>query len=422
MTQPPTICLVTPTQPTLNPRLVKEADALAEAGYDVQVVCCYYQAWAVEADRALLASKAWSCAYVGGSPETQSAKYWWTRIRNGVARRLVPLLGTPRWLEGYAMARCYVELERQACATPADLYIAHNVEALPAVAAAGEKHGKPFGFDAEDFHSGMGLIPPYDLFVDHIESAYLPRCAYVTAGSPGIAEAYAERRGMRPPVPVLNVFPLALRGDLHGVPHRSEGPLTLYWFSQTIGPGRGLEEVVEAMGAIRDCQIELHLQGQWQPGFQEQLLNLARRGQVESRIHSHPPAHSDRLVELSAGYDVGLALEITVPENRGICLTNKLFIYLLAGNAILATATPAQARILASWGPAGYLYNPGDIAALARGLRRWHDDRGLLRAARERAWHLGTTRYNWDVEKRLFLETVGNVLPLSRRPPSCTVA
>jgi len=30
-----TVCLVTPGQPSTNPRLVKEADALAEAGYDV---------------------------------------------------------------------------------------------------------------------------------------------------------------------------------------------------------------------------------------------------------------------------------------------------------------------------------------------------------------------------------------------------
>ena len=38
------ICLVTPGQPSTNPRLVKEADALCEAGYDVQVVACKYQA------------------------------------------------------------------------------------------------------------------------------------------------------------------------------------------------------------------------------------------------------------------------------------------------------------------------------------------------------------------------------------------
>ena len=52
----------------------------------------------------------------------------------------------------------------------------------------------------------------------------------------------------------------------------------------------------------------------------------------------------------------------------------------------------------------------GDIETLAAGLRKWHDDRELLRAAREHAWQLGTARYNWDVEKRVFLDLVDTVL------------
>jgi len=35
------VCLVTTGQPACNPRLVKEADALAEAGFDVHVVAAY---------------------------------------------------------------------------------------------------------------------------------------------------------------------------------------------------------------------------------------------------------------------------------------------------------------------------------------------------------------------------------------------
>ena len=53
------VCLVTTGQPACNPRLVKEADALAEAGFDVHVVAAYSADWATDADRDLVKSRRW---------------------------------------------------------------------------------------------------------------------------------------------------------------------------------------------------------------------------------------------------------------------------------------------------------------------------------------------------------------------------
>src|ERR1017187_2996597 len=60
------ICLLTPGQPSTNPRLVKEADALATAGFDVTVVYAHWESWATKADAALLATRKWSHIRVGG--------------------------------------------------------------------------------------------------------------------------------------------------------------------------------------------------------------------------------------------------------------------------------------------------------------------------------------------------------------------
>src|SRR2546422_9615422 len=49
----------------------------------------------------------------------------------------------------------------------------------------------------------------------------------------------------------------------------------------------------------------------------------------------------DSLVRLAAEYDVGLALEVPISENRIICMndlcTNKVFTYLMAGLAVAAS-------------------------------------------------------------------------------------
>jgi glycosyltransferase involved in cell wall biosynthesis len=394
--------------------LVKEADALTEAGFRVEVVCGYGENWALHADRVLLKSKTWSCNYVGGSRTSDTAKYWWTRLRYGLAKRLTRFLGMPRWLQSYTILRTFVELERKAASIVADLYIAHNIEALPAAAAAAAIHRKPLGFDAEDVYTGMlqYQVAPYDKMIGSLESEYLPNCAYVTAASPGTSAAYVTKYGIPPPVCILNAFPLSLRRSVsRGNDSGGQHPLRLYWVSQTIGDGEGLEDIIRAMGIAQPSDIQLHLQGQWHSGYRDRLFDLASSvGVAEHQIRYHPPVDPDQLVGLSAEYDVGLALQQPIDENSNICLTNKLFMYVLAGNAVIATATESQTPFIQSLGPAGFLYEPGDISTLAAGLRKWHDDRALLRAARDHAWHLGTTRYNWDIEKQRFLNIVETVL------------
>ena len=53
----PRLALVTAGHLSTCPRMLKAADALAEEGYDVEVVSTRSTAWAVEADLALLAER-----------------------------------------------------------------------------------------------------------------------------------------------------------------------------------------------------------------------------------------------------------------------------------------------------------------------------------------------------------------------------
>jgi len=45
------IVLITTGQPSCNPRVVKEADALSAAGHEVTVIYNYYIGWADENDQ-----------------------------------------------------------------------------------------------------------------------------------------------------------------------------------------------------------------------------------------------------------------------------------------------------------------------------------------------------------------------------------
>ena len=411
--EPRRVCLVTTTQPSTNPRLVKEADALAEAGFDVCAIGAYRADWACESDARLLASRAWRFTLIDFRREVSPALFWKTRIRHKAAVSLsgVPLLR--RVVANSAASRVTPELARAAREMPADLYIAHNLGALPAAAAAARLHGARLGFDAEDFHRGEDYATEdrrrYDVICD-AERTYLPRCDYVTAASPLIADQYVRITGGRAPVCVLNVFPLADRPASFR-PSPAGGPLRLYWFSQTIGGDRGLDDVVGAMALVRDFEIELNIRGSWQPGYRDRLLSMADAAGVRrDRIVCHEPAAPDEMVRLASAYDVGLALERGAGLNNDLALSNKVFTYLLAGLAVVATRTRAQAALARDLGDAAVTYRPGAVADLADALRAWAGNRDRLAAARAAAWRLGETTYNWDKEKEKFLGIVRSVL------------
>src|SRR5689334_4926415 len=132
------ICIVSPGQPSVNPRLVKEADALAEAGHEIKVVCSHYASWADEFDRELLRERSWTCDYVGGDFNGSKREYFWTRSRNGLARRLAFAWQWSGTLRRYSLARTVPELERAAKSANADLYIAHYAGALVAAGNAAQ--------------------------------------------------------------------------------------------------------------------------------------------------------------------------------------------------------------------------------------------------------------------------------------------
>ena len=410
--QRPTVCLVTSGQPSTNPRLVKEADALVGAGYRVRVVAARFAAWADDADR-LFAGRPWTVEAVRFGEVAPRP----LRMALSLRRRAAGALSD--WLPGSpavaVRALHYVtpELARLAASRPADLYVAHNLAALPAAAYAAGRHGARLGFDAEDFHRGELLDTPENaraLRVTRlVEERFIPRCDYVTAASDGIAEAYAQALEIERPTTILNVFPLS---DRH-VPVAAEdlaaekpaGVRSLHWFSQTIGPGRGLEDALRALPRLPD-DVVLSLRGAWAPGYEESLRGEAERLGVGHRLRALPLCPPAEVVRRAAEHDVGLALEEGETVNRDLCVTNKLFTYLLAGLPFVATDTAGQRAVCRTLPEATRLYRTGDAEAFAEAARSLLESPDARRAA-ERA---GRERYNWEAEQDRLLEVVDRAL------------
>jgi len=282
------------------------------------------------------------------------------------------------------------ELVSAIASEPADFVYGGTTGALAAVASGARRLGVRFGLDLEDFHSaeqaGEGSALAHAL-AERIESDVLPEATFLTAGSPMIADAYWAKYNVRP-APIHNTFSINFAES-----SSRRRPLRLYWFSQTLGPGRGLGDVIAAVGR---CGItaELHLRARPIQAYAEGLARFQARLAPSLKIVFHDPESPDRMIQLAQGYDLGVSTEDGAVLNHRLCLGNKIFTYLAAGTPVLLTATPAQARLAADLGAAATLYQPGDIDALATILQRWDGDPNLrcvaahqARAAAQRRWH-----------------------------------
>lgn len=415
------VCVLTAGHLATSPRMVKVADALFATGYSVRVVSTRHVAWATTGDASIKSHRGdtWSWDVVDYSRNGPFASRIYTSLRTRLARRAASAIGPRRVSRGIvsrARERVFPELVRMVLERPVDL-IYGGGSALAATAEAACRMSVPFAFDLEDFHTGEYADSTAGRFAssltERLEEETLPKAALLTAGSDSIAEAYARKYGLHPTA-INNTFPLPSSPPKHALSH---GALKLYWFSQTIGPGRGLEDVVAGVG-IAAIAAELHLRGIPVPGYVESLRLLASRIAPSLGIIVHVPGPPDAMVELCRDFDVGLAVEDDRIVNRDLCLTNKALTYVLGGLAVLMSDTTGQRAFARSIGEGGILYPPRDTAAIAAALAHWGNDRKSLLEAQGTAWRAAEQRWNWDhpEESAKLIRAIGRVLPPSRPP------
>jgi len=394
--------------------MLKAADALAVAGYDVRVVATLHEPWAAAADADVRSRRTWPVTAVDHRRRGSAFTYWWTGVQHRTAWTLTRAAGADRMplaVAARAFGRVHGALVRAILAAPSDLIYGGTTGALAAIAEAGRRSRTPYALDLEDFHSGetSGPDAPFiDALASRIERSVLHDAAFVTTSSDAIAAEYRRAHGVDATV-IHNTFPLPLRSP--DFERCDPSTLRFYWFSQTIGPERGLEQAVAAIGRV-GSPASLTLLGRPHGSFLDQLCRSARSLAPNLEIVHQPPRPPDAMIDAARGHDIGLALELSPPRNREICLANKALTYILAGLPVLLADTAGQHDLGVELGRGAALVNPRDIAAVAGAIGQWAGDPKALECAKRTAWHHAARRWHFDheAERGVLYRLVGEVL------------
>jgi glycosyltransferase involved in cell wall biosynthesis len=355
---------------------------------------------------------------------TRGAPYRHESVAFGQARGTVFLLKLQHWLARQAARRGLETiralgpagpLARHARAWPADLTIVHN-EIPFAIGCQLLREGRRVAADFEDWYS-EDLMPedrrnrPTGL-LRRIEAEIMHRASYKTTTSVALSQALATRYGGMAPEVIANAFPLQ-PDPRAGAPGE---PPSFFWFSQTIGPGRGLELFRAAW--IRMKQISrLVLLGESRTGYRERFL-AGLPGDFRPRVFFLPLVPPAELPSLIARHDIGLALEQPFIVNRDLTITNKILQYLNAGLAVVASDTAGQREVLARASGAGIAVKLTETGEVAGRLDTLVADRNRLVAMGVAARRAAETTYCWEQEGPRLIALVRATLRLPASPPA----
>jgi glycosyltransferase involved in cell wall biosynthesis len=292
----------------------------------------------------------------------------------------------------------------------ADLYIGHNLGALQAIVRASKKYSAKSVFDFEDYHRGeLEINTLRARVIINVENRYIPHVSSMTAASPAISRAYGLVFPSQSIATVNNCFPFEYAiENIKSIPQR---PLKLFWFSQYVGKQRGLETVIKAMSFFGHEEITLTLLGSVSKNMKQYFNSLLISYELRSeQLVFLDNVREEQITSIASKHHIGLASEFAHNQNRDLCLTNKLFMYLLAGNAIVATDTSAQTYFLEDNQGIGSLYEQEDAIDLFRILKNYIDNPELLDIHRKNALQLGKEKFNWNNENEKFLKNVEQVL------------
>jgi glycosyltransferase involved in cell wall biosynthesis len=390
-----------------NPRVLKEAEALGRAGYDVTVLGVWFDSHRKERDRTLASS----FTFIPAVDLTEGgARRLICRSRGKLARLAhhVARIETRGQL-GYAGREQYHE----ALVQKADLYIAHSEQAM-GVAADLLHRGYRVAVDMEDWFS-EDLLPEARKYrpirlIRSLERELLSQGIYSSCPSRAMSDAIAQEYGCRAPAVIYNAFPWAERLfiDNRYVDRTNVGPPSIHWFSQTLGEGRGLEDLFGALGYLRG-EVEIHLRGAPTAGF-EHMLSTQVPEAWRRRIFIHPQVPNDKLLSRIAEHDIGFAGETPVIRSRDLTVTNKITYYLLGGLAVVASDTAGQHEVAAQAPGAVFHYPSGDPAALAECLDCLLGSADALRRAKAAALDAAKRTFCWERQEKTLLDSIARAL------------
>jgi glycosyltransferase involved in cell wall biosynthesis len=375
------VCIVALSYVPTDPRPRRHADLLHDLGVDVTVVG--YPG---------VGGAAYGWRYVTVEPAHWSLPGKAAEVLRMAAARASAGLGRM----AHAAARRHRDLDAVLASVDADAFVTHDYAALPAAMSAARRRGGIFAYDCREFYAGQHadqllwrLVAPPS--VRAVEGGCIRDAAWVTTVSDGLADLLVRQYGLRQRPTVVRSTPARTEIDAHDV-----GASWVVLFHGHVRPDRNVHGLVRSVPLWPD-HLRLEIRGDGPSDYLADLQAMVRELGVGDRVALSPAVPYGDVIRSASLADIGVIPWTLDQPQKQISLPNKLFEYLMAGLAVVATAPSEASRLVESRG-AGLGYAPATPGALAQALASLTSER--LRALRQGAM-TAREELSWEHESQV---------------------
>lgn len=276
-------------------------------------------------------------------PESQAVERPYSTLRMNLLFRKGPL-----FYFSFNMRLFFILIK-----TRIDVFVANDLDTLPANYLASRLKRKPLIYDSHEFFTEVPELigrPFVRSIWKWIEKLMVPQvtAAYTVCNS--IAEVYREQYGVN--FKVVRNLPLSSEKTTTSEekPLKNDGPKIIL-YQGALNMGRGIEAAIRSMQYLEGAELWLAGDGD----IASQLRQLTRELKLESKVKFLGRLPLNQLKEITRKADLGISLEEDLGLNYRFALPNKLFDYIQAGVPVLVSNLPEMRKIVEQ-------YQIGEIA------------------------------------------------------------
>lgn len=285
----------------------------------------------------------------------------------------------------------YIRFMRALWKSGANVYHAHDLQALPWVWIVARLRRRPIIYDAHEISTDRTSLRRAGRFIRYIERFFARRCDAMITTTDMRADFFVEEYGVARPVVLQNRPYLAevKRTDRLRDHLAISDSLPLVLYQGGMQPGRGLERLIDIVPRIENARFIFLGNGNLRGMLEQRAVELG----VSGRTHFVDAVPWEVLPEWTASADIGIQLLENTCLNHYTTDSNKIFEYAMSGLAVLASDFPEIRKIVQGYGY-GVVVDPADTKAVEASLLQLVDDEPLrsnfqqkaLSARQELSW------------------------------------
>jgi glycosyltransferase involved in cell wall biosynthesis len=281
----------------------------------------------------------------------------------------------------------------------ADLFVANDLDTLPAVYLSSRLKRIPMVLDCHEYFTEVPELigrPVVRKIWKILEAIFIPRIKYACTVSNSIADAYRQIYGIT--MQVVRNLPYRNDGATNGSVNLSQNGEKIIIYQGSLNVGRGLELAIRSMQYMMNTRLVIIGAGD----MEQELRKLARDLSLQHCVSFYGRLLPDELVRLTPQADLGISLEERLGLSYYYALPNKLFDYIQARVPVLVSDLPEMAAVVRNYdiGQVTDTTDPLQLATIMGDM--------LLDQARISAWKISldkaASELCWENEEIRMLE------------------